>query len=382
MQNKGKCWREQGFIPVTGNWDFNMDRGCGCQQGYARQANRRNACQSCEQEYVREREDNDCQCERCDDNRRVICCEQNTYIRDMDDCEYAAEQRCPRKDCDEQEDCPCQNTTRNRRCNDCDECNERRENTASSRSGCNECQKNTASSRGGCGECQKNTASSRGGCNERRENTASSRSGCNECQKNTASSRGGCGECNERRENTASSRGGCGECNERRENTASSRGGCGECNERRENTASGRRQGRGCACKNRHVGMVNMDMQEIDEIFESESALRAGTLFPELHKPLNGYCPCDSNCATCKQAAAFAAWEMRLYLNTHPHDEEALALFSRLCKEAGDENYATTFLTDECCTSAWNWVKNPWPWEYSCHCGDEKPDCGCRNGNA
>lgn len=370
MQNKGNCCREQGFIPVTGNWDFNMERGCGCQQGYARQDHRRNTCQSCEQEYVREREDNDCQCERCDDNRRVICCEPNTYIRDMDDCECAAEQRCPRKDCDDQADCPCQNTTRNRRrCNDCDECNEYneyQENTASYRSGCNECQKNTASSRNACGEC-----------NECRENIPSYRSGCDECQKNTASYRSGCDEC---QKNTTSYRNVCDECDECGEKTRR-RHGCGECNEGRENTASARQQGRGCACKNRHVGMVNVDKQEIDEIFESESALRAGTLFPELHKPLNGYCPCDSNCATCKQAAAFAAWEMRLYLNTHPHDEEALALFSRLCKEAGDENYATTFLTDECCTSAWNWVKNPWPWEYSCRCGDEKPDCGCRNGN-
>ena len=54
--------------------------------------------------------------------------------------------------------------------------------------------------------------------------------------------------------------------------------------------------------------------------------------------------------------------------------------FRKLCKEAGEENYATTFLTDECCTTAWNWVKNPWPWEYSCQCGDKEQDCPCRKG--
>lgn len=122
--------------------------------------------------------------------------------------------------------------------------------------------------------------------------------------------------------------------------------------------------------KNRGVGMLKGYMQEIDEIFQSESALRAGTLFPELHKPLNGYCPCDENCGTCAQAAAFAAWELRLYLNTHPDDEEAIKLFRKLCKEAEEENYATTFLTDDCCTNGWNWVRNPWPWEYDCACGD------------
>ncbi|MGN0754861.1 MAG: spore coat protein CotJB [Aristaeellaceae bacterium] len=269
MQNKGKCGCEQGFVPVIGNWDFNMDRSCGCQQDNGRR-NRRSACQT-EREYAREREENDCQCERCDDDREAECCERNTYLRDMEDDRPWT-------------DCPCQTRSRARRCEECDEC-------------------------------------------------------CERCE--------------------------CNECRENRENRA-----CSECRERRH----------GCDRRNSDVGMVSVEMQEIDEIFQSESALRAGTLFPELHMPLNGYCPCDSNCGTCKQAAAFAAWEMRLYLNTHPHDREALALFRKLCKEAGEENYATTFLTDECCTTAWNWVKNPWPWEYSCQCGDREQDCPCRNG--
>lgn len=260
MQNKGKCGSEQGFVPVIGNWDFNMDRGCGGQQDNGRR-NRRSACQA-EREYAREREENDCQCERCEDDREAECCERNTYLRDMEDDQPWT-------------DCPCQSRSRTRRCEECD---------------------------------------------ERREN---------------------------------------------RENRE-----CSECRERRH----------GCDRKNSDVGMVSVEMQEIGDIFQSESALLAGTLFPELHMPLNGYCPCGSNCGTSKQAAAFAAWEMRLYLNTHPHDREALALFRKLCKEAGEENYATTFLTDECCTTAWNWVKNPWPWEYSCQCGDKEQDCSCRNG--
>lgn len=123
------------------------------------------------------------------------------------------------------------------------------------------------------------------------------------------------------------------------------------------------------ARKNRTVGMINVEMQEIDKIFESESALRAGTLFPELHKPMNGYCPCDSNCGTCQQQTAFAAWELRLYLNTHPHDKEALALFRKLCKETAEVNYATTFLMEDGCANGWDWVNNPWPWEYDCQCG-------------
>lgn len=262
MQNKGKCGCEQGFVPVNGNWDFNMDRSCGGQQENGRRS-RRSACQA-ERAYARAGEERDCQCERCEEAREAECCERNTYLRDM-----AEEQTGT--------DCSCQTRSRTRRCEECDETHERRD------------------------------------CSERSE-----------------------------------------------------------CRERRQ----------GCGRRHGDLGMVGVEMQEIDEIFQSESALRAGTLFPELHMPLNGYCPCDSNCGTCEQAATFAAWEMRLYLNTHPHDREALDLFRRLCKEAGETNYATTFLTDACCTTAWNWVKNPWPWEYSCQCGNEKQDCSCRSGRS
>lgn len=344
MQNKGNCGCDQGFIPVNGNWDFNMDRSCGCQQGPVRRNNRRSACQACEQEYVREREDSDCKCERCDDDRQAMCCEQNTYIRDMDDCE--CERRCPRNDDNGRGDCPCQDSPRSRarRCNDCDACGEYQENTTSCRNSCNECAERRYNDCDECDECSRN-GRCYNGCDEYEEHSGNGRcyNGCNECRERT----------------------------EYRES-----GGNGY-----NSNPYARQQNNGRPCKNRNVGMVSVEMQEIDDIFESETALRAGTLFPELHKPLNGYCPCDRNCGNCAQAAAFAAWEMRLYLNTHPHDKKALCFFRKLCKEAEEENYATTFLTDECCTSDWSWVENPWPWEYSCRCGDDKPGCGCRNSN-
>lgn len=258
MQNKCNC-QNSGFVPVSGNWDFSMNGECGCHgSGYNSRANRRSnhGCRQCGEYENGNARGSDCQCERCDDARTAECCEQNTYVRDMDDCE-------------------CSNgnytRTRNNGCNTCDECESAYTRTRSN----------------GCSDCGKDN----GGTYARSH-------------------------------------------------------------------------------KNRGVGIVNGVMQEIDEIFQSESALRAGTLFPELHKPLNGYCPCDSNCGTCAQQAAFAAWELRLYLNTHPNDEEALKLFRKLCKEAEEENYATTFLTDDCCTSNWNWVENPWPWEFNCKCGD------------
>ena len=125
-----------------------------------------------------------------------------------------------------------------------------------------------------------------------------------------------------------------------------------------------------CRNKNHGVGIMWAKMQELDALYDSEHALLAGTLYPELHKPLNGYWPCEGNCADCAREAAFVLWELRLYLNTHPNDKEALALFRKLCKEVEEPNYATSFLKDDGCSNGWNWVKNPWPWEYDCHCGD------------
>ena len=309
MQNKGHCGCEQGFVPVNGNWDFNC-----CdqyQQNHVRRTNRRSNdcdCDEREKNYTRARNYDDCQCERCNDNREVECCEKNTYIRqngcDMDDCKSKDDCKCKDDDrgygryaCTGRDDCPCENCARNRN----------RSYT-----------------------CEKDCA----------------------CSGNREYNRDRSGNC------------GCGKDNDYNYNRNRSSCGCDK-----GNASTYARSG-----KNRGVGMIKGFKQEIDEIFESESALRAGTIFPELHKPMNGYCPYDGNCGTCKQAAAFAAWELRLYLDTHPNDEEALELFRKLCKEAEEPNYATTFLKDECCTSGWGWVKNAWPWEFDCRSGS---DCQC-----
>lgn len=116
---------------------------------------------------------------------------------------------------------------------------------------------------------------------------------------------------------------------------------------------------------NRGVGIVWAKWQELDTIYDCEHALKAGTLYPELHKPMNGYWPCEENCADGKQEAAFMLWELRLYLNTHPNDREALALFRQLCEKA-EGTYAAAFLPQEC--ARWAWTDDPWPWEYDCQC--------------
>ena len=116
---------------------------------------------------------------------------------------------------------------------------------------------------------------------------------------------------------------------------------------------------------NRGVGIVWAKKQELDAIYDADHALKAGTLYPELHKPMNGYWPCGENCADCAQEAAFMIWELRLYLNTHPCDKEALALFRQL-REKAEGTYAEAFLPEDC--TRWAWTDDPWPWEYDCAC--------------
>ncbi len=64
-------------------------------------------------------------------------------------------------------------------------------------------------------------------------------------------------------------------------------------------------------------------------------------------------------------ALPFATWEVRLYLDTHPQDADALALYQRLCSESeGMCNYACLCVNDAGgCPARWSWLDNPWPWE-------------------
>ena len=78
----------------------------------------------------------------------------------------------------------------------------------------------------------------------------------------------------------------------------------------------------------------------------------------------------------------FAAWEVRLYLDTHPNDRQALALYQSLCQRCGSAGcYACidSALNQPCrecpatpraaqaCPLRWTWVDEPWPWEH-CSC--------------
>ena len=102
----------------------------------------------------------------------------------------------------------------------------------------------------------------------------------------------------------------------------------------------------------------------------------------------------------------FAAWELRLYLNSHPNDRCALRLYYQLLSHTDCATYAHTDLdcspcydahsgsalshmddaacpysgnlsdllngcdcgceSGDCCPLRWGWVDDPWPWDGCC----------------
>jgi len=79
-------------------------------------------------------------------------------------------------------------------------------------------------------------------------------------------------------------------------------------------------------------------------------------------------------------AIPFSAWELRLYLDTHPCDERALAAYRQLCaaNPGGKCNYACAVNDGGGCScgtddKVWRWIDDPWPWEPEANCtgGDQ-----------
>lgn len=68
-------------------------------------------------------------------------------------------------------------------------------------------------------------------------------------------------------------------------------------------------------------------------------------------------------------AADFYVIELNLYLDTHPKDQRALAIYNSSVQRAKmlKENYERLYgpLTAMWSYSAypWQWIKDPWPWE-------------------
>ena len=67
--------------------------------------------------------------------------------------------------------------------------------------------------------------------------------------------------------------------------------------------------------------------------------------------------------------ARFAAWELHIYLDTHPNDQRAMKSYEQYNKTADqltaefEEKYGPLTSGDIYGDSSWQWVNAPWPWE-------------------
>ncbi|MBR3594418.1 MAG: spore coat protein CotJB [Clostridia bacterium] len=65
----------------------------------------------------------------------------------------------------------------------------------------------------------------------------------------------------------------------------------------------------------------------------------------------------------------FALVELNLFLDTHPHDEEALKMFNsykmkyEALLRAYEQQYGPITTMGVMGNTGWDWVKGPWPWE-------------------
>jgi spore coat protein JB len=120
--------------------------------------------------------------------------------------------------------------------------------------------------------------------------------------------------------------------------------------------------------------MERLPPESSETLFPPREALRHGTLFPGLFIP-TGEASSLPKSATLTHAIPFAAWEMRLYLNTHPCDRKALALYHGYCERCpGGYGYLACALygtRKDSCPLCWNWVEGPWPWEIPPTAGKE-----------
>lgn len=69
------------------------------------------------------------------------------------------------------------------------------------------------------------------------------------------------------------------------------------------------------------------------------------------------------------QSYQFAAYDMLLFLDTHPDDKKGFAIYKSLVKKVRElvEAYQQKYgpLSADCAAdySEFNWIESPWPWE-------------------
>lgn len=126
------------------------------------------------------------------------------------------------------------------------------------------------------------------------------------------------------------------------------------------------------ACAPLAMAYVPMQMSAMPA-YDPDEALQRGTLFPGLDLPFMNMVNSGAMQDTplCElMSVCFVADELELYLDTHPSDTEAFAMYQDILKLKDEANrryvklYGPVSQTDMLGMSRYSWVDNPWPWDY------------------
>ena len=115
-------------------------------------------------------------------------------------------------------------------------------------------------------------------------------------------------------------------------------------------------------------------MQEnASQVYTRSEGLASGTLFPGLnlpfHKEAKARAGDDGTPLWELMAVDFAISELGLYLDTHPSDQEAFALYQKYVqmyqegKKRYQEQYGPLMQKDTAQMGKYRWLENPWPWD-------------------
>lgn len=113
--------------------------------------------------------------------------------------------------------------------------------------------------------------------------------------------------------------------------------------------------------------------QDNPQKYDQTEALSNGTLFPGLNLPFHlavEGSDLPSNPLVELQALEFVVLELGIYLDTHPDDAEAFALFKqyaameKAAKAAYESKFGPLMKSSAASGDRYRWLQDPWPWNY------------------
>ena len=122
------------------------------------------------------------------------------------------------------------------------------------------------------------------------------------------------------------------------------------------------------------LGTAYVPLQKSAEpAYEPQEALSQGTLFPGLNLPFMNVMNAKLKPTALNELMAidFVIDELELYLDTHKSDSEAFKMlesFLKLRQEGYSryvKRYGPVLQTDLLNMNSYDWLNEPWPWDYS-----------------